>query len=261
MRCEELQDCLIDIRVEALATEDLAIREHLRRCASCRESVDRARRAWDLLASVPDEEPDSHAMRQRFAAMLSEHRPRTVWPWFGWRPLYEVAAVLIALAGGVAIGRHWPAGQRLDAGDVVEMRHQLRDVRQMLSLSLMQQAIASERIKGVMTAARIADPPSDIVAALLDTLLHDPSVNVRLACIRALQQFGNRPEVRAGVLHAVAREPSPLVNLALIELIVEGGDPTGLDVLRLVSQDEKRDQPVRAAAADAVERLLRGGRQ
>ena len=140
------------------------------------------------------------------------------------------------------------------------MRQELRDVRQMLTLSLMQQAVASERIKGVTSAARMENPPSDVVSALVDTLLRDPSVNVRLACVRALERFSTQPAVRAGVAEAITREESALVSMALIDFIVEAMDDMAIDALRILSQDSERDEAVREKAAGAVERLVSGGR-
>jgi hypothetical protein len=212
------------------------------------------------LAAVPDEEPDSAAMRERFAATLSRHKNRSVPTWSGWRLACEAAAVLVALAGGVVIGRQAPTSTEVDAGTLRAMRQELRDVREMLTLSLMQQNVASERIKGVATAARMEDPPSDVVTALLETLMHDPSVNVRLACVRALERFIDHSEVRAGVAQAVSRETSPLVSMALIDFIVEAGDRMAIDALRELSEDAERDRAVRDSVAEAVNRLLSVGR-
>ena len=130
----------------------------------------------------------------------------------------------------------------------------------MLTLSLIRQSAATERIRGVSAAARIDDPPSEIVGALIATLGGDPSVNVRLACVRALERFSSQPAVREGVIHAVTREASPLVSMALIEFIVETRDQSAVDALRLVSRDMGRDEAVRDAATRGFERLLGEGR-
>ena len=69
-------------------------------------------------------------------------------------------------------------------------------MREMLMLSLMQQQSATERLRGVSGSMQIDQPGTEIVRALLETFMHDPNVNVRLACGRraaAVQRAGRRP--------------------------------------------------------------------
>ena len=273
MRCEDIQDRLIDVTAPGLATPDPRVRLHLETCRECRASFERATRAWNLLPAVPEAEPDSQAMRTRFAATLERQRRdanvsrnavkafrETEWRgWRGWRPAYGAAAALVALIAGASIGRQFPRGDVVDAGQFNAMRQELREVRAMLTLSLMQQSAASERIKGVSSAAHMDDPRADVVSALLETLAHDPSVNVRLASIRALERFNERPPVRAAVVQAVTREQSPLVTIALIDFVVDAMDRGAIEPLRQLSRDAGRDAAVRDTAARAVERLLGGG--
>ena len=257
MQCEDIRDRLIDVKAAGLVSRDPQVRMHLDTCEECRALVGRAKYAWHLLAAVPDPEPDSRAMRARFNEMMKSHERRPLFS-FAWRPAYAALGIAVALATGTWMGRQFPDTRADDAG-FTAVRQELREVREMLTLSLMQQAVASERIKGVTSAARMEDPPSDVVTALIDTLLHDPSVNVRLACVRALERFNTQPAVRAGVTQAVTREESPLVSMALIDFIVEAMDDMAVDALRRLSEDAERDQAVRERASNAIERLG-GGR-
>jgi hypothetical protein len=259
MRCEDIEDRLIDITAAGLASPDPEVRHHLDVCRDCRAAVERATRAWTLLPVIPEPEPDSAAMRIRFATMLERHRRGSTVSWRRWRPAYGVAAALVALIAGAALGRQFPAGAVVDPGEFVAVRRELREVKALLTLSLMQQSAASERIKGVTSAARMDDPTADVVSALLDTLALDPSVNVRLASIRALERFSSRPPVRTAVAQAVTREQSPLVTIALIDFIVGAMDRDAIEPLRQLSRDGGRDDAVRETAARAVQRLLGGG--
>jgi HEAT repeat protein len=122
-------------------------------------------------------------------------------------------------------------------------------MRQMMTLSLLQQQSASERLNGVMWTGRIDNPGNEIVAALLDTLMHDPNVNVRLATVDALKRFGANDAVRRGAIEALGRQTSPLVQLALIDFVVETDGAESAATLRRLSQDPTVDQAVRARAA------------
>ncbi len=97
-------------------------------------------------------------------------------------------------------------------------------MREMLMLSLMQQQSATERLRGVSGSGQIDQPGTEIVRALLDTLMHDANVNVRLACVDALRRFSEQDVVRRGTVQALAGSSYPLVQIALIDFMVETKD-------------------------------------
>ena len=128
-------------------------------------------------------------------------------------------------------------------------------MRQMVALSLMQQQSASERLKGVNWSYQLQQPDREVLTALLDTLMHDPNVNVRLAAIDALRQFGGQPVVRSGVVEALGRQDSPMVQVALIDLVVDLKEKESVDTLRKLIQNEKLNEAVRTRAQKGLQEL------
>jgi len=61
-------------------------------------------------------------------------------------------------------------------------------------------------------------------------------VDVRLAALDALGRHGNQPQVRAGLLDALQAQQSPLVQVAVIDLIVELRDTKAIEELRRCSK-------------------------
>ena len=266
MRCEDIRDELMDVTAPDLSSADPRVREHLTSCERCRDELWRTSGVWSLLSSVPDEEPDSLAMRQQFAGLVKAFREAgphgTRWrgrAWLAWQPLHVVAMLVALLVGGLA-GWQLALRERTAEPALDAMRQELREVREMLTLSLLQQRVASDRLRGVSAVERFEDPRADVLTALVDALLHDPNVNVRLACIRVLARFRDRPLIRQGVADALVLEQSPLVTIALISFIVDAQDATAIDVLQQLSQDPAREPAVRDTAAQGVERLKAGGR-
>jgi hypothetical protein len=100
---------------------------------------------------------------------------------------------------------------------------------------------------------RIDEPDAEVLDALLETLMHDPNVNVRLACVDALKKFGERQIVRRGALQALQRQDSPLVQAALIDFVVELREKEAVDTLRMLSRDPNINEAVRARAAGSLE--------
>jgi len=135
------------------------------------------------------------------------------------------------------------------------MRSEMHDLREMVSLSLMQQQSASERIKGVTWTGTLDRPSGEVVSALLDALMHDPNVNVRLATIDALERFASRDDVRRGTIQAVESQPSPLVQIALIDFMVKTNERESATTLRRLAMDPQANDAVRARAAWGLQQL------
>ena len=121
----------------------------------------------------------------------------------------------------------------------------------MVTLSLLQQQSASERLKGVTSSSQIEQPGSEVVSALIETLRHDSNVNVRLASVDALRRFGGREAVRRDVVEALPQQESPLVQIALIDFLLEAQGPEAAGVLRRLADDMMLDKAVRDRARRA----------
>jgi HEAT repeat protein len=129
------------------------------------------------------------------------------------------------------------------------------EMRQMVAISLMQQQSANERLRGVNWSYRLQQPGNEVLSTLLDTLMHDPNVNVRLATVDALRQFGEQPIVRRGVIEAMTRQESPMVQVALIGLAVDLHEKESIATLRQLSDDKNVDVAVRERARKGLAEL------
>jgi hypothetical protein len=197
-------------------------------------------------------------MRARFRVMVADHereagvprRREGVFAWF-WspavRPAWAGALGAAALVAGVGLGRY-TSTPPIASGDLAALRAEVGDLRQMVSLSLLQQQSASERLKGVAWAADLGGSGTAVVSALLETLANDPNVNVRLASVDALRRFAERDAVRSGAIEALGRQTSPLVQMALIDFVVEARLTAAKDTLSRLAMDDAVHKTVRARA-------------
>ena len=227
---------------------------------------------WQMLGAIESPAPDSERMRARIDAVIDaiDHAPgftRTtegrLHPTRGYvlQGLATAAMLVIGIgigwfarSGGFASGASRPASNDATA-QIAAMRTEMRDLREMVSLSLMQQQSASERLKGVTWTGQLDRPSSEVVTALLDALMHDPNVNVRLATIDALERFASQDEVRRGAILAVQQQRSPLVQIALIDFMVKTNERESVTALRRLAMDPQVNDAVRARAEWGLQQL------
>ncbi|MFN8059819.1 MAG: HEAT repeat domain-containing protein [Vicinamibacterales bacterium] len=284
--CEDAAALLPDAWAGTLDEEGRRrLEAHLSTCDACRTEATALADTWDRLDTSIDA-PPSEAMRQRFTATLAAyaagerdaHEPRavlvagntagTLSGRFGdaraaagpERPRASVAMrSMAAVAAAALIGMAFLGGmlvnRRQTAPNLDALHHEVQTMRQMLALSLLQQQSANERLRGLSVTAQLDRPDDAVLTALVATLASDPNVNVRLSAVDALKSFGAEVRVRDGLLDALPRQQSPLVQIALIDSLVDMGERRAVGVFRRLAVDEQANQAVRARAAEALQQL------
>ena len=268
MQCDDLGPEMLEYLAGTLPDDRLAeIRAHLAQCQACRDELDATAELWNELGATPAPRPESARMRARFDAALQGYidgqaESRVVSlaaarrPAVQWQPWLRLSGAAALLVIGVGLGRFVTVVPGAGSNpEIALLREELRDTRQMVTLSLLQQQSASERLKGVTTSGQLEQPGTEVVTALLDTLRHDPTVNVRLASVDALRRFGGRDVVRQGVVAALPQQESPLVQIAMVDFILEAAGPDTKSVLQRLVEDMMLNQAVRARAERGLKQV------
>lgn len=204
----DIADTLAGSAVEAARDRANA---HLAECDACRATAE----IWNQLGDLPDA-PPSPQLPSRFERRI---QPRSV-PYWSW--LAAAAAFAIGLFSFFA-GRY--TASQAPGADIASLRQEVRSLREVVALSLLDQQSASERLRGIRysTAMERADP--EVVDALSRTLRSDPSVGVRLAAADALRRFPLPDAARESAWQLLERDDSPLVQIAVIDLLATRKDP------------------------------------
>jgi HEAT repeat protein len=124
-----------------------------------------------------------------------------------------------------------------------------------VALSMLQQQSASERLQGVTWTRRDGQLDPQVLSALLHTLRYDNSVDVRLAALDVLSRHGAQPQVHKGVADTLQEQQSPLVQVALIDLLLEWRDPEAAQRLHKLEQSPNLNPAVRQRAEWAISKL------
>jgi hypothetical protein len=272
MNCQTARETfpdLLDHRTPA--TAHLEARAHLAHCPDCQREFSALSQTLAALDAMPMPTP-SPRLRQNFYAMLEEEknsaasvrvaaarerRTRRA-AWLGWifAPLAAGAFLLL----GILVGRQTapaPAADDATARKLAALEKQMGQMTQLVGYQLMaqQQGPISDRLKGVLAAAKDDQPSDKVLDDLVKALAFDPSVNVRLRALEALYPHADRKVVRDGVLASLPREQNPLVQLEMIDFVAAARDREAAPALEKLSQDEALDQTVRNAARRALTQL------
>ncbi len=266
-----VQDRLAEYLTDDLARKERAeIDAHLQGCTLCREEYDTLLRLWSKLGTLPEEKP-SEGVRQRFYSMLEayqegqRHAPaasgvlavvnRMLEKFWPVQPAAQFGLAGLFLLIGIFAGSRLPSSEGDNNSEITQLRGEVRHMGQLLAISLLSQQSASERLRGVASTYGMDQPDVQVVSALLRALKFDPNVNVRLAAIDALEKFVSDPAVGNEVLESLPRESSPLVQIALIDVLIREKVRQSADVLKSMAADPSVDNAVKQKIASGLKEL------
>lgn len=270
MKCEDYRSRLPEYWEGMLEEEEkVGLEMHLSSCAGCRSEAESLGGIWHGLARIPLAQPPA-GMRRRFYDRLDAFQQGLLespaaaggaapgWrerlrAWFPMRPAFQLGFGAAVLAIGFFAG--YRIDDRRDNTQLSQLRSEVNNMRQMVTLSLLQQQNASERLRGVNFAYRVEQSDTEVLAALLYTVNHDQNINVRLAAVDALHTFADSPVARKGLVQAIAKQTSPMVQVALIDTVAELRDGQAKPTLQALAGDAQVNPDVRRRAEWALGRM------
>jgi hypothetical protein len=272
MNCNEVQAVMIDYLDRAVGAETgAAIRAHLIDCEQCRKEVEEMR---ELLVTMADQEmrQPGAALRDNFQVMLQSElnmetaddllrQPRDardektgVVGKAGWM----AAAACILLFGGIWIGSMLGNRKVSNVASIVPeqlgaMQKEIKEMKEAMLYSLIDNESASQRIKAVGYAEEISNPDQKVIQVLVSTLNHDKNVNVRLAALYSLATFADSRPVRDSLVLSLPKQTEPLIQVMLINLLAEKKDNRAIAPIR----DIMTNKNTLPAVKDAAQRSLK----
>jgi anti-sigma factor RsiW len=265
MKCEDCRVQMPQFWEGVLEDDQRAdVEMHLVSCALCRSEVERLGAIWRDLGEMPLEQP-SREMRTRFYERLSAYQqgfaeaaPRpglleTLKSWWIGRPALQAGLSLATLVIGFGAG--FLIDRKHDNTQLDQLRTEVTNMRQVVVLSLLQQQGATDRLKGVNYAIRFEQPDTEVLSALLYTVNHDPNVNVRLSAVDALRTYADSPVARRGMLQAIGKQESPMVQIALIDQLADLRDHAAVPALQDLAKSGQANPEVKQRAQWAIARM------
>ena len=203
-----------------------------------------------LLFEMPEEK-----MKAEFYEMMErekEQQPTRVIPMRRWINIGIAASILLV---GWMGGSLWNTGAQEETS-IAELSNELKSMREMVMLSLIEKESSSDRLRAVNLTDEMDQASEQVTEALLRTLNEDENTNVRLAALDALKVYANQPIVREGLIKSIRNQRSPLVQMALAEIMVAIQEKRSLKEFEHILKEQPMAPPVKEQLKKEIEVLL-----
>ncbi len=247
------------------------LQEHLQICSSCNQELAELSATWSQLGILPEEAP-SENLRKNFYHMLNAFDAgqkekksagileflKNLWPQ---QPAFQfalsLAFLLIGFIGGLQLTQQAdPDRNIMQLNQIKRLQNQSDQLKQHLTISLLDESSPSQRMKGLTYCATVQSPNNQLIGSILDTLNTDPNTNVRLSAIEALYLFADSPRVKDGLVNSLKKQNDPLVQVALIDLLVKIREKRSINALKSLLKEKQTEPSVKTFAQKGIRQLI-----
>jgi len=202
----------------------------------------------------------SLSLDDKFYDMLQkEKRPVNSFSWrkfFAWPELApRLAFASVTLIFGLVAGYYLRPQESKDL-EIASVGEELRDLKELMMLSLLEKESVTDRLKAVSLTEEMDQASHKVTSALLQTLNNDNNVNVRLAALDALRGYSGESKVREELIRSIAKQDSPLVQIALAELMAQLQAKSSITELEKILKNENTPTDVKRKIEESLKVLI-----
>ncbi|MEM7501671.1 MAG: hypothetical protein AAF417_06485 [Pseudomonadota bacterium] len=196
-------------------------------------------RLWRRLGDLPEANP-SAALRDRFYSELetaSTPALTRLERWLGFDRRTGWITAVATLLVGVGVGQTFGTPARTDESAFAALETQVALLNKNLILDRLESTSPTKRLRGIIDAVHVVESDDQIAKALLQRAIDDNVLSVRSAAIDALGPQVKSPAVGDELMALLESAHSPLVQLALVDLVLRhGSGEQRRQLLRLAEQ-------------------------
>ena len=234
------------------------VAKHIEKSEKWREEFEKLTELTNLIENSKELTPDA-SLREGFEKVLADeiklsaNKPETkTINWSNPKMWMQVAASIAILVVGVVVGIKITSSTQQD--ELMALRKEM-EVTKKLVLSSLQNQSASSRIGAVNASYQMTTVDDDIILALINTMNTDQNANVRLAALDALSEFVEEENVRKALIESLTTQDKPVVQIALINLMVRLKENRAIKPLKEIIHDDSSIEAVKDEAHYGVFKL------
>lgn len=195
---------------------------------------------WRALETISQPEPPPRVRRKFYGELDRIGRAKPLDRWLGWLGLLgnrglltAIGCAVVGVIGGVLLTG---SGDSVERAELTDLQQQVAQLNRNLILDRLENGSASKRLLGVIDAAGVAEHDTEIARALLSRAVDDRVYSVRAAAIDAIGPQVNTPAVGNELMALLEKAESPLVQLALVDLVLRHGNAQQLEQLTKLAE-------------------------
>jgi hypothetical protein len=197
---------------------------------------------WDALATIDAAEPTANLRKGFYEKLEQASRPT----WLsnlrgalgfsgntGW--ITATACLLVGIGAGQMLGA---SESETETERLAALEQNVSMLNRTLILDRLENDSPGKRLQGVLDAAYLAGEDAEIANALLQRATEERVHSVRAAAIDVIGRQLGAPYVGKRIMDSILEAESPLVQLALIDLVLRNGTQEQIDQLLQLAQDD-----------------------
>lgn len=197
----------------------------------------------------------SRSLKTNFDQLLEQEMGKTKTKTIFFQPVVYRAAAAVAFLVVVGMGGYWIAKNQERETEIATIRNEMEATKQMMMAMMNNDQSASQRMTGVAVAYKFEKADDEIVNVLVKTMHEDPNTNVRMAALEALSKFHEDPSVRKELIHSLSVQKDPIVQIALIQLLVTIKEKSVMKDLERMTKDKTMMKAVKDEAYSGILKL------
>jgi len=202
--------------------------------------------------------PSIHLDDQFYAALAKEKRAlktKTSFAMPDWNflfPRLALATVLILIGFSAGFFIQSPSENK----EVSQLTEEVSELKELMMLTMLEKESATQRLKAVSLTSEMEQVSEKVANALFTTLNNDENVNVRLAALEALKSYSKDSSVRTKLIASIAAQDSPLVQVAMAELMVAIQEKKSVEALKQLLNSDRTPKEVKTKISESIEVLI-----
>ena len=171
-----------------------------------------------------------------------------------WQMAAAVALLLIGYGLGSIRDTEPEAPLTNNKAQTEQLAQIQREVEEMKSL--LSRNSPSQRLKAANYVQETGDADEELIQVLIQTMHFDENVNVRMAAVKALLHFQERPLVRKALIQSLSIQTDPNVQLQLIDGLVEMGEKGAVPQMQELLKNEELQKAVKVRLKQGIGILI-----